>query len=186
MIMNKCQSWLFLVEGDMEKALLKELKEHHNLIVKDIKKFNLWNSNLNSLLPIIKQNIGVVIIFDTDTLDRIEFFKKNLSLLSRKVKYLFIIQQNKNFEDELCFSCCCSQSVLFRAFAKKNTSNSSVSEFKRNFMLCKQRIKKLEGIHFSHEKLWSKQSGLISLLMQYDKYHTDFSHLVSSLAKLKK
>lgn len=184
--MNKCQSWLFLVEGDMEKALLKELKEHHNLIIKDIKIFNLWNSNLNSLLPLIKSNMGVVVIFDSDTLERIEFFKKNLSLLSRKVKRLCVIQQNKNFEDELCFCCRCSQITLFKSFAKKGSNSISVSEFKRNFLICKQRIKKLEEINFSHAKLWSKQHDLISSLAQYNKHHIEFYQLVNSLAKLKK
>lgn len=170
----------------MERALLKDLKEHHNLIIKDIKIFNLWNSSLNSLLPLIKPNMGVVVIFDTDTLERIEYFKKNLSLLSRKVKYLYVIQQNKNFEDELCLCCCCSQIALFKSFAKKGTNSTSVSEFKRNFMICQQRIKKLEKINFSHDKLWSKQHGLISSLTQYNKHHIEFNQLVNSLAKLKK
>lgn len=184
---NKCQSWFFLVEGDTEKALLKELREHHNLIIKEIRKFNLWNANLMSLLPMIKPNMGVVVIFDTDTLNNINDFIRNLSLLSRRVKRLFLIQQNKNFEDELCFACNnCTQTNLFKLFAQKNTNIRSVSEFKRNFLQCTKRIKRLEEINFSHARIWSKHHELISQLLQYNARHIEFTQLISLIEKVKR
>ena len=175
---KKIQSWLFLVEGHTEQALLKELKEHHNLIVKDIRIFNLWNANLKSLLPMIKPNMGVVVIFDTDTLDKIDDFMNNLSLLSRMVKHLFLIQQNENFEDELCFACNCTRTNLFKSFAQKRTDDRSVSEFKKNFLRCPNRIKRLEEIKFSHARIWSKtpQTHLTVATMQRQSYRVYSAH----------
>lgn len=182
--MRKNQSWLVFVEGETEQSLIKELKEIDSLIIKDIKKFNFWDKDAKSLLPLLKSNCSVVIICDTDNLTNIDRFTRNIRQLAKQTKGLYIILQHHNFEDELCYACGCQGSRLFKHFQKKANTSLSATEFKVNFLSCSNKLQRLQVINFDKNRIWSQVTLADTDLLTVKKFVSCFNELLQKIDKI--
>lgn len=98
---------MYIMEGEIEERFIKSLKAMGVIAPGRIEVFNLMQQRLkvtSGLLTMIYDR--VIGIIDTDIVNHCElenlvFNLKMLSEVSKKPIYLLV--QNKNFEDELCF-----------------------------------------------------------------------------------
>lgn len=140
---------LIFVEGETEKKLVNSLG-----VVGKIQIVNLWEQPIKKIIPRIKEEL-VIIIFDTDILSKIDFFKQNLQILRKnKIKFQ-LIQQTNNLEGEIlrCSNCNKIQDVF---------NTQGIREFKSQWLKCQNLDKKLSDIGFQPNQLWTGK--LISTL----------------------
>lgn len=159
--MKKSKSILFLIEGETEEKLIKELK-----LLGKIQYFNFWDTDISKIIARIRAD-EVYIVYDTDVTTNINRFIKNLKKLQmQKIKF-YLLQQTNNLEDEIinCSSCKNIRQIF----------NSSRTEFKECFLSCNNLSRKLFEIDFSPEKLWTGQDN--SNLLQWSSLRRNFSHL---------
>lgn len=142
-----------LVEGENELTYWRKMG-----FLGTAKIFNLWQSKdkaMSGLLRVIQPDEQIIIIADTDVLSEQNRFIANVLQIKKHCKLKpHIIWQIRNFEDELCFSCGCTQQELFRHFDAQN-----IDEFKTKFnKYGKQPPEKLRAklaaLNHSIEKIW--------------------------------
>ncbi len=153
---------LILVEGETEKRLVATL----NLLGK-VQIINLWQKPVSKIIPRIKEDI-VIIIYDADTLDQIDFFKKNLNTLQKHNIKFYLVQQTHNLEDEIiaCSKCKKIQEVF---------NTQGIRDFKSEWLKCQNLSKKLEDINFQKSKLWN--GSLIAPLQSWGSCKKAFNDL---------
>lgn len=164
---------IFFVEGETEKYLIEDFKKIHKDPIKRIVKINLWNNDVSKILPGLTEVNDIVIIFDTDHLDGIERFNKNIDIILSRKHRVHLFQQTSNFEHELMYSCKCTQKKLLDEFCKKIVS---VDNFKSSFIKCNSRFEKLAAIGFSKEKMWSR--GFINELVHREIYKSKYFDVI--------
>lgn len=144
---------IVFVEGENEMTYWNKMG-----FIGKVKKFNFWDAQENTMQGLLRQlpkDTQVIIIADTDVLREQVRFTSNVSKIKRHcIKPPTLILQNRNFEDELCFSCGCTQQELFRHFDAQN-----IDEFKTKFnKYGKQPPEKLRAklaaLNHSIEKIW--------------------------------
>lgn len=141
----------YLVEGETEKKLIKELKNKY-IYSGNIRVSNALNKQIpEGFLRTIPKNSVIVLIFDTDVY-KLEMLEKNIKLIKKykNVSDIIFIKQVYNFEDEIIYS------TNIRNI-KELLNSKSASEFKKDFLNSTNILKKLEEFHFSINKLWSKE-----------------------------
>lgn len=148
------QNYQIFVEGETEERLLKELK-----VIGKIKKINLWDKDISKLLRTFKPNTAIFVIYDTDAMQsdtNIARFNANLAILKRHKYLAGILQQTKNFEDELVYSCHQFRTVkdLFNAFNAVNAD-----EFKTKFLKANNPLEILAKFGFDKYVLWQKPTN---------------------------
>ncbi len=150
------------MEGETEKKLVNTLK-----IVGKVQIQNLWEIDLTKIIARIRADI-VYIIFDTDRLENINRFRKNLQILKQAKIEFRLIQQTKNMEDEIvkCSDCKKIEEVF---------QTQSVKDFKREWLKCQNLEKKLADINFNSSKLWTGK--LIAELSQWQTKQKSFQDL---------
>ncbi len=142
---------VYFYEGETEKKLLEFLKNTRTIKSGKLKKFNLWTKSCKKLIKTIRKGDIVIFVIDTDTMEAIDTFKKNIRLL--KSYNICLIVQHKNLEDELCFSCNKKDTItLFTDFY----DTSSAEEFKTKFIKESNLEQKLTNNAFDFKKLWSR------------------------------
>lgn len=153
----------FLVEGETEDVLIKDLKRKYNFTVKAIRIINLWNTaerKIKALLNTLElKNSHVFIVYDTDRVENINNFINNINIISKCSSKTFILQQNNNFEEELAYACSKSTSALYSCFCVQITS---CDNFKNSFISSRNRLEKLDGLNFNDDRLWDTARNLLS------------------------
>lgn len=158
---------IVFVEGENEMTYWNKMG-----FIGKVKKFNFWDAQENTMQGLLRQlskEAQVIIIADTDVLRAQERFISNVSKIKRHcIKPPALIFQNRNFEDELCFSCGCTQQELFRHFGAQN-----IDEFKTKFnQYGKQPPEKLQaklaGLNHSVEKMWARSSHELAILNSHE------------------
>lgn len=149
-----------LVEGENERKYLSTL--YRSILVR---KLNLWEQNpdkLNGKLGNIHVSAQIVVIADTDVLDNANRFIENINQINKIFdKKPIVLLQNKNFEDELIFSCKCSPRKLFNHFQA-----SSVSEFKAKFNCDSRPCIKLSQLNHRLDQMWMQSVHCASNLSE--------------------
>ncbi|WP_037586305.1 hypothetical protein [Stenoxybacter acetivorans] len=143
---------IILVEGETEQAFWKVFYQGQT------KKINLWDckeKDINNIALSVKNNDELIIIFDTDVTDNYARFLSNLKSIRQKISgnRVFLLQQNKNFEDELCKACNCKQDKLNQHFNHARSVGKFKSEFIEHFKNKKLR-EKLEELSIDLGKMW--------------------------------
>lgn len=182
--MRKNKSWLVFVEGETEQSLINEFKDSESLFIKDVKKFNFWNNDAKSISPLLRSSYSIIIVCDTDDLNNVERFVKNIKHLSKQTKGLYIILQHNNFEDELCYACNCQKNKLFRHFHKRSGTSLSAKEFKANFLSCPNKLQKLLAINFNKSKIWSQVTLSKTVLSRIENFVLDFDELLGKIDRV--
>lgn len=137
---------IYLVEGKTELELFNSL----DLMGKVIE-LNLWQKSISKIQRRFKPNTVVYVIYDTDVLDGIELFHKNLRQLKKDNRLVGIIQQADNLEDELVRAC---QSIKKHSQLFNEFNAVSATEFKSNFIKTNQTLDKLNSLGFEPTLLW--------------------------------
>lgn len=137
---------IYLVEGETEKYFIEEFKGKYFISGK-IKKFNLWENDINKIIRLLKDQ-NVIVIYDTDTTKNIGKFKKNIEILKNINNNIILISQNKNFEDEL------DRTLNKSIFEIFNIPNRSLSEFKNKFLKKSNLLSTLERNNYDNTKIW--------------------------------
>ena len=143
-------NYLFFVEGETEQSLVK--KQFHG----KVEVLNLWNANLKKIQAKIQRlsprDTYLFIVFDTDELGNVLNFIGTINSLKTHCKELFILQQMRNFEDELCHACQCKMTELFAMFAADGKNY-----FKQRFIASSDCLSQLKKQGFSLERLWARR-----------------------------
>lgn len=121
---------LFIVEGECEKIFLNHYKDR----MKNLGRIVIENVLQNILDFSVTGNKwdNVYIIIDTDLSKAYNIDKLIQNCKSINSKNIYLLLQDKNFEDELCYSMNINLKRLNKIF-----SACSNSEFKSNFISCK-------------------------------------------------
>lgn len=164
----------YLVEGECEDQLIKLSDligriEYIDLCEKNVDQINRWSTKLSGN----KRKIFLNIVFDTDVMlgDRIVLlrFIDNIRFLKRKGFNVRLLQQHKDFEDELCSCLKISKKTLFNKFNARNDR-----EFKRNFIIDKKGFTKLQEL-CPDFALWC--SSCIFELKEFEDLMKDYLYL---------
>lgn len=98
---------MYVVEGEIEERFIKGLRAMNRIIPGKIEVFNLMQQRIKSSSGLMTFHYEKVFcVIDTDILRSCELnnLKSNLEMLSEiSKKQIFLLVQNKNFEDELMF-----------------------------------------------------------------------------------
>ena len=139
---------IFYVEGENEEHFLRHASSGGR-----IKRFNFWQQDVKKIIRRLNQNYCVTIIFDTDAIgdNELRRFFSNIQKLDSICHRVTLLQQSKNFEDELIYSCQRKKKDLFDRFNAK-----SHKEFKRNFNGTTNVMSVLDQLGFDRELMWSK------------------------------
>ena len=146
--------YIYIIEGQTDAKLVKHLSSTSRIPSGKRKIFNLWEQNVRNLLRTFsRKDNHIYIVFDTDVLENIGRFNKNIKQLSldKSVKTITLLQQTNNLEDELVRCCNCQMRALFDSFAAEG-----VSQFKRKFLKVTNLNAKLSDLGFNYENLWSQ------------------------------
>ena len=150
--------YLYFVEGECEKALLKAFMhfDMFGFIPGKVEVLNFVNKKLtNAQARMIKKDTKVVIIFDTDSFN-IQILDENIKTLIEigevKANNLVIVMSVKTFEDELVYSC----NKITNINDLLNTNG--ISEFKKKFIKHSDLPSKLLGVGFNINLMWSRKA----------------------------
>ncbi|ETD68809.1 hypothetical protein V757_09795 [Pelistega indica] len=166
---KKSRRRFYLVEGETEKVLLDALRKAGMITPGSVHQIDCWRTNPQAILRRLpRESAEVVIVFDTDRLDRLDSFCEVLRLLNNQY-HVYLVQQMPNLEGELVYSCTelTKQLDLFKAFGC-----SSANEFKSNFLSTSNITQRLEQLGFDMKELWSRplhndiQKGLGNLVLK--------------------
>lgn len=163
---------LYFVEGQTEKALIASM----NVFGKP-KIVNLWQNDVKKILPNIESKTKVFVIFDIDVIDAntLQRFHDNLKILCEKKLLVGLLQQTKNLEDELVYSC---NSIKSHKQLFDEYNACSASEFKASFSQHRNPFTVLVNNGFDINKIW--QRGLESYIdAKFHVYKTCGSELPS-------
>ncbi|MCF6298327.1 MAG: hypothetical protein L3J01_00440 [Thiomicrorhabdus sp.] len=140
---------IYFYEGETEKNLLVALKTLRCIPAGNLKKFNLWESDIKNQFRTFQKTDQLRFVIDTDTVSPSTTFVNNIKHLK---PYIFcLIIQNTNLEDELRISCSkSSDRTLFNDFYNVSSKN----EFKTRFAQDKKLQTKLLTQNFDFNTLW--------------------------------
>lgn len=146
--MNLNSVRLFYVEGETEVHLIKKLELRGKRRI-----FNFWTTNVSKILRTVNKNYCVCIVYDTDNLKpkNILRFVEGVKRIADNCFKVILLQQTKNMEDELLYSCSCHSKSLFDAFKAGGRQN-----FKNQFNKTSNPIDVLNNLGFKKEYLWPK------------------------------
>lgn len=166
----------FWVEGDCEKKLIHSLSLIGKIDILDLSERTTEQlQRMVGKLSSNRKNLKLYIVFDTDILIRekkcLERFTQNINFLIKQKFNVYLLQQHRDFEEELCFCLNMSMKELHHQFQARNQR-----EFKSNFIHEKNLINKLKLGKDS--KFW--QSNLIEILDSFK--HLDYKS--DDLAKI--
>ncbi|WP_085248457.1 hypothetical protein [Gilliamella mensalis] len=141
------------VEGECEQKLVQELISSKKIKLSHIKKINMWESAIERHLVQIKRNDKIFVIFDTDVITpkRSDVFINNLRKLIKNGNKIVLLEQNTNFEDELCHCLALKLPLLFASFHAQGKN-----EFKKKFINNSTLIKKLTDLNIKWVGLWDR------------------------------
>lgn len=163
----------FFVEGPMEKALIDSLDLLGNAIVYNLTQ-NPVEKKLITLGRSDKRNKQIVyIVFDIDVInecDRLGILLSNIRKLEERNNEVYIIQQTRNLEDELCKAGYRNMKRLLNSFGV-----NSVKDFKSEFCRVTKLGEKLKRDKFSPDLLWD--GNLIDELASISKKQRKYSQL---------
>ena len=164
----------YLVEGECEDQFIKSSNligrvEYIDLSEKNIDQINKWSTKL----PGNKKKLYLNIVFDTDVLLRdrtiLLRFIENIRFLKKKGFNIRLLQQHKDFEEELCYCLRVNKTRLFEKFNARNNR-----EFKQNFISEKRIFIKLQELN-PEFSIWS--SSCILELKEIETFMQDYSSL---------
>lgn len=119
---------LYIAEGKIEEKFFDFLKVSDFICSSCFRKFNLMQKRLSGSSDILKNNMGkVYCVLDTDCIEKANFdtLVYNVGLLRRICpKNIFLLIQNKNFEDELSYVLECKN--LCERFKLKHSSQKDL------------------------------------------------------------
>lgn len=98
----------------------------------------------------------IFIVFDVDRIyedKRLDTLERNIKLLKENGKRVYLVQQTRNFEDELCNCGYKNRGNLFAKYSKSADAN----EFKGNFLAVTNLSVKLKSDGFDPERLWERE-----------------------------
>lgn len=171
----KSKNIIIFVEGETERHLLNNMKIEGMARYSKILKVNFWQDDIVKIIPFLSDTKAIIlIIFDTDCIEvkTEKRFKNNLKNLEKRGYRFHLLQQTKNFEDELIYSCCITHGKLISHFCGEYLSKS---EFKSKFLSCGNPVSKLKKINFSGKRLWAR--NLINELNDFSKYKGSYNKL---------
>ncbi|MDM1334709.1 hypothetical protein HXZ93_01450 [Acinetobacter pseudolwoffii] len=164
----------YFVEGECEDHFIKHAGLMGRIIKLDLSERN--EAQINKLLtnfPRNKKHIALNIVFDTDVLindrTKLERFITNIRFLKKGGYILKLLQQHKNFEEELFYSLRVNKQRLFEKFSARNDR-----EFKQNFIADKKPYTKLQEINPDF-LFWSSEH--ICELTEFENLMCKFSSL---------
>jgi hypothetical protein len=162
---------IYIVEGENEKKLLKNLKNGEYIPSGKIFITNLMQIALKSTSSIFDKMIDKVFcVIDTDVVEKcnLDKFSKNYKLLTSKAKAVYILVQNKKLEDELSRALKINNEELYKIFDSEGRD-----EFKTKFNKDNNLINKLEKHHIDYEVLWSNYRDFEDLIKSKEiKYYS--------------
>lgn len=167
---------IIFVEGDTEVSLFQSLKQKNIIQAKKIVKKNLWCEDIKKYSVNIPNKSDLVVIFDTDQVDKADRFIKNINYLLGRKHSVFLFQQTLNFEDELSHCCAITKRKLFSEFCKNRTAG--VSDFKRDFIACNNPVDKLKALGINSDRWFVRD--LHASLTCLNKYHSNFLNFFES------
>lgn len=157
---------IFLVEGETEIVFLKYLK-----VLGSVRKFNIWEHNVQAVLRGAKSSDRFYIVFDTDLSNNIEKQNtclRNLVVLQQNNALAGLVQQTKDLEDELVCALNMNKNNLLRLFNARN-----LREFKSNFIAENNLKNKLGNLDL--ERLWVQDT--VPCLRNYSNKRIYYRHL---------
>ena len=167
-IMNKR---IYIVEGEIEVRFLKQLIEAELISPGRIYKFNLMQEELKPISSILTKKVDEIFaIIDTDCIEDVQLknIVNNIKTL-KKIGKLFVLVQNKNFEDELMtiFEQSNIQN-LCRFFKLKNHSKTDLKVYlcqkvKYSDKINKENIKKYCSCYGSFQQILINKSPKLSV-----------------------
>ena len=164
----------YFVEGECEDHFIKHAGLMGRIIKLDLsERSEVQISKLLTNLPRNKKQIFLNIVFDTDVLindrTKLERFITNIRFLKKGGYIVKLLQQHKNFEEELFYSLKVSKQKLFEKFSARNDR-----EFKQNFIADKKPYTKLQEINPDF-LFWSSEH--INELTEFENLMCKFSLL---------
>jgi len=165
----------YFVEGQCEQHFIKSSNLIGRVIILDLseKSVDQLKKTL-AVLPSQKKRTFINIVFDSDILINNQTllfrFKENVSFLKKQGFKVRLLQQHRNFEEELIYSLNISCSSLLSKFNARNQR-----EFKSHF-ICDQKISDKLNSLSSTFNFWT--SPLIERLIEFDNIaQNNFSNL---------
>lgn len=146
---------IILVEGETEFSLFQKMKQDKVISAKTIVKKNLWQESIKNYAITIPKGSDVLIIFDCDEVEQFSRFIENIKFLKSRGHKIHLLQQTRNFEEELAW--CCGKSVkkLVADFCVKKTSG--INDFKRDFIACSNPLPKLLKLGMQEVKWFTRE-----------------------------
>ncbi|EEV5956314.1 hypothetical protein [Escherichia coli] len=162
---------IIFVEGETEYALFQKMKQKGLIKFKKIVKKNFWVDDIKKYAVNIPKNCDLIVVFDSDVIDRVDRFIQNVNYLASRKHSIFLLQQTRNFEEEIAYCCSVTLNKLIASFCKCKTSG--VADFKRDFISSSNPFDKLVALGINQDK-WFKRE-LHHSLLSLSKYKSDFS-----------
>ena len=119
---------LYIGEGEIEERFFDFLNQNNFIQLGRFRKFNLMQEKLSGASDILKKIMDkVYCVLDTDCIEKVNFdtLVYNIGLLKRICpRNIFLLIQNKNFEDELSYVLECKN--LCEKFKMKHSTQSDL------------------------------------------------------------
>ena len=151
--------YIYLVEGDTEEHLVKQLKSSGEILAGKIEVWNICQHKVKNIIRNLSINSIVIVITDLDihrnnSYNNYLLLSENLKNLVENSKRVYLISQKDNLEDELMIACNCTKGNLF-----SKLKVTTASDFKREFLKCKNFIEVFDT--FNKESLWKNEDDLL-------------------------
>ncbi len=136
---------LYIVEGEIEKRFLEQLRECNIIKPGRVKKWKMMHEKLTPRSDILTKRVDEIIaVIDIDCCDEchLNTFTLNIKEL-KKIGKVFVLVQNRNFEDELLkifnFSTISNLCIFFNI---KNRTRKDLKTFLSKSVVYKDKINK--------------------------------------------
>ena len=135
---------LYIGEGEIEERFFDFLNQNNFIQLGRFRKFNLMQEKLSGASDILKKIMDkVYCVLDTDCIEKVNFdtLVYNIGLLKRICpRNIFLLIQNKNFEDELSYVLECKN--LCEKFKMKHSTQSDLKRHLAQSVSCSRIISK--------------------------------------------
>lgn len=147
---------IYLVEGETEEALIKALISNNTLEHGRVIIFNCWDGKAESIARRLStsESNKIYIVFDTDVTNRAKNFVHTVNYIIRYSYQVVLLQQTKNLEEELVYSCSQirTENKLYFHFNAQGPN-----QFKKEFLRVSNRLERLYSLGFDCDLMWRRE-----------------------------
>ncbi|MEH4236411.1 hypothetical protein POX60_24535 [Escherichia coli] len=145
---------IIFVEGETENSLFQKMIQQRVIDAKSIVKRNFWQESIRNYAITIPKGSDILIVFDSDEVEQSARFIENVKFLKNRGHKVYLLQQKRNFEEELAWCCGIPVKKLIAGFCAKKTSG--INDFKRDFIACNNQLSKLLKMGMQETKWFTR------------------------------